>query len=304
VHVDIEPLSNLPFECEATLHNLPSLRCVSWVSSAARFERTPRIVAKGGDTFGFVINCRGRMSALQRNRELSLGHGDAALMLHSEPAALTQMRSRGICLVFPRAALGPIFPQVEDVAARVISRRSEALQLLRCYLRFAERSGHERWPREIAGRHIADLVALVLTAGVGIGESDISAVAAARLNAVLQCIGERFRDPALTVASVAKDQGISPRYLQRLLKSVGMSFTERVNALRLEHAFALLTDPRRAKGKISDVALQAGFSDVSHFNRLFRGRFGDTPKGVRGARVEVCGGNAAVVHPFIGQAPG
>jgi len=42
----------------------------------------------------------------------------------------------------------------------------------------------------------------------------------------------------------------------------------------------LLTEepPRR----ISDVALQVGFSDISHFNRLFRSRFGDTPRGVRG----------------------
>jgi AraC-like DNA-binding protein len=29
------------------------------------------------------------------------------------------------------------------------------------------------------------------------------------------------------------------------------------------------------------VALQAGFSDISQFNRLFRGRFGDTPSAVR-----------------------
>jgi AraC-like DNA-binding protein len=27
--------------------------------------------------------------------------------------------------------------------------------------------------------------------------------------------------------------------------------------------------------------LEAGFSDISHFNRLFRARFGDTPGGVR-----------------------
>jgi AraC-like DNA-binding protein len=33
--------------------------------------------------------------------------------------------------------------------------------------------------------------------------------------------------------------------------------------------------------RICDIALRAGFSDISHFNRLFRSRFGDTPKGVR-----------------------
>jgi AraC-like DNA-binding protein len=28
-------------------------------------------------------------------------------------------------------------------------------------------------------------------------------------------------------------------------------------------------------------SMEAGFSDISHFNRLFRVRFGDTPRGVR-----------------------
>jgi AraC-like DNA-binding protein len=34
------------------------------------------------------------------------------------------------------------------------------------------------------------------------------------------------------------------------------------------------------KVRISDVALQSGFSDVSYFNRLFRSRFGGTPSDV------------------------
>ena len=33
--------------------------------------------------------------------------------------------------------------------------------------------------------------------------------------------------------------------------------------------------------RICDIALQSGFSDISHFNRFFRARFGDTPSGVR-----------------------
>jgi AraC-like DNA-binding protein len=80
---------------------------------------------------------------------------------------------------------------------------------------------------------------------------------------------------------VARCQGISPRYLQRLMASSGTSFTERVNELRLQRAFELLTESLASAQRISDVALEVGFSDVSHFNRLFRARFGDSPRGVR-----------------------
>jgi AraC-like DNA-binding protein len=33
--------------------------------------------------------------------------------------------------------------------------------------------------------------------------------------------------------------------------------------------------------KIQDIAWSAGFSDVSHFNRLFRRRFGEKPSALR-----------------------
>jgi transcriptional regulator GlxA family with amidase domain len=60
-----------------------------------------------------------------------------------------------------------------------------------------------------------------------------------------------------------------------------MSFTAHVTELRLQRAFVLLTEARRGESRIADIALDAGFSDISHFNRLFRARFGDTPSGVR-----------------------
>jgi len=85
------------------------------------------------------------------------------------------------------------------------------------------------------------------------------------------------------VEAVARRQGVSRRYLQRLLEESGMSFTKRVNELRLQKAFALLTTEWYGKRRISDIALEAGFSDISHFNRLFRARFGDTPRGVCGS---------------------
>ena len=67
--------------------------------------------------------------------------------------------------------------------------------------------------------------------------------------------------------------------MSNLLETSGVSFTSRVQELRLQRAFDLLahSDPRR----IADIALEVGFADVSHFNRLFRARFGETPTAAR-----------------------
>jgi len=132
--------------------------------------------------------------------------------------------------------------------------------------------------------HIHDLVELALTPHRAAGKDGLGAVAAARLDAALDHIAESFDEPGLTVAAVARRQRISPRYLQRLIETTGTSFTARVNELRLQRAYTLLTGERGHERRISDVALQAGFSDISHFNRLFRIRFGDTPRAVREAK--------------------
>jgi len=70
------------------------------------------------------------------------------------------------------------------------------------------------------------------------------------------------------------------------METTGSTFSERLNELRLERAFALLTDARYWKKQIAEIALRSGFSDVSYFNRLFRKRFGETPRSVRGRVME------------------
>jgi AraC-like DNA-binding protein len=44
-----------------------------------------------------------------------------------------------------------------------------------------------------------------------------------------------------------------------------------------------LTDRRYLHLAIIDIAFEAGFGDVSHFHRVFRRRFGETPSAVRTA---------------------
>jgi len=181
-------------------------------------------------------------------------------------------------VVVPRAALVGRDRNVDNSTLQLIPRRSEALRLLLRYLKLFEISPKLR---DAVASHVHDLMALALIQHAPLGESKLGAVATARLNEARDHIAAHFLDPALSLTKVAENMRISPRYVQRLLEVSGTSFTEQVNELRLQRAYTLLTEARENKSRISDVALQAGFSDISHFNPLFHSRFGDTPKGVR-----------------------
>src|SRR5262249_36222683 len=83
--------------------------------------------------------------------------------------------------------------------------------------------------------------------------------------------------------TIAVRHRIKPRWVQRLFESQGTTFTEYVLAQRLCRAHRLLTDPRFANHKVSTIALDSGFGDLSYFNRAFRRRYGMTPSELRAA---------------------
>ena len=168
--------------------------------------------------------------------------------------------------------------------------KCEAMQLLRRYIRSLERSGLTAFGNDhmIVRTHIIDLMVLAATPHRSVGESSLSAVTAAHTHTIFDYLASHFSDPEFSLSKAAQSMGISTRYLQRLLAASATSFTAHVTELRLKRAFMLLTAECVAKDRISDIALQAGFSDISHFNRLFRSRFGDTPKGVRVNQQTVC----------------
>jgi AraC-like DNA-binding protein len=282
VRIDVEPLSDVPFRAEARLRALPGLRMIACVSTPVRNERTRAMAGDGDDNIGLFINLGERAGGSQRGREATLRAGDAMLISH-EPSIIMPSPAGHLGVIVPHVALASRVRNLDDWIMRRIPRRTEALRLLRSYLRLLPEKLALYSPplRETAVSHIYDLIALGLAPDSGLGNQELSAIAAARLDLALDHIAKSFEDPNLTIAAVARRQNISARYLQRMIETTGTSFTTRVNELRLQRAFALLTTPEGQDWRISDIALAAGFSDLSHFNRLFRARFGDTPSGVR-----------------------
>lgn len=135
-----------------------------------------------------------------------------------------------------------------------------------------------------AAAHLYDLAALAIGAASSEdSEADRSSIGRARLELAKREILKRLREPDLKVASIARDQSVTPRYLQRLFEAEGTSFSEFLRDSRLDLAFDMLKDSSHDHSSISAVAYDCGFSDLSHFNRSFRKRFDRTPSDVRAA---------------------
>lgn len=128
---------------------------------------------------------------------------------------------------------------------------------------------------------IAEQVGALLTLATGFHEAAPSRHRGQLARMILRRIETDYADPELTPDGVARDLGISRRYLQALLAGAGTSFVQELNATRLDRAGDLLTDPRAAGLALGEIAFRCGFLDPGYFARLFRKRFGVTPSGWR-----------------------
>ncbi|SHG77717.1 AraC-type DNA-binding protein [Flagellimonas flava] len=93
---------------------------------------------------------------------------------------------------------------------------------------------------------------------------------------------ELFLDPKLSLESMAKKMGVSPRKLSQAINENGhKNFSEFVNDHRIEKAKKLLSDPEQAQEKIAGIAYDCGFGNVTSFNLAFKARNHQTPSSFR-----------------------
>ena len=269
LRVDFEPLADTPFHASVK-PIFPELRIVRAVLSPGFLFRDEDLLRDGDDRIGFVVAQSRELTARHLGREIRIAPGDATMMLMGATGGVGwRENSVLVDMLIPPAEWEARGARPEDGLMQRLWGKSEAMQLLRRYIGSVEKgftaSVHDC---SIMRRHIVDLAVLAATTRCSIGESSASAVVATRLAAALDYIASHFTDPELSLAKVAQSLSISRRYLQRLLESSGTSFTAYVTELRLKHAFTLLTAEHSSDVRICDIALQAGFSDISHFNRL------------------------------------
>lgn len=283
--LDMEPLNDAQFECSVVARTLPGVQVMTTSMSPARITRTREFLADNNGDLIFIINQTGTATAHARGRDVILREGDALLMNTSEVKVFDR-HSHGGSLSFriPRSILSSIVADVDDVVMQLIPQDTDVLKLLAGYAAplFNDIALATPEFRRTAVNHLHDLVALALgaTHDAG-GMANARGLPAARLRMAKAYIIENSNRRDLSVGGVAAHLGLTPRNLQRLFENEGTTFSEFLLAQRLSRAHRMLTEPRLAQSAVGAIAYDAGFGDLSYFNRSFKRRYGATPRAVR-----------------------
>ncbi len=253
-------------------------------SDAIRYRREQcHVRAEGKDYLLVTFNIDTQLHFEQDGIRRICNPGEFLVERSADPYEFQQAcRGDTWTLKVPVQALKHRLRSVNSFAPYVYQARSGPGSLLLGLLRTIPRGLAGATPQTAAdiGRVVVDLLLLALEGDARVLGSQLGSVRRAHLARIEHYIRLHLADRDLDPAAIAAANAISPRYLHKLFHECGRSVARWIIDQRLD---ACERDLQRAvRGEtIAEVCYRWGFSDAAHFSRLFKARFGASPKDYR-----------------------
>ncbi len=236
--------------------------------SVSDTRRDPR------DYFMLWLALKGEIVFSQRGRVARMKPGDLTLHDQAQPFSLEfSADSHSMMISIPRPLLISRLPQAAELTAQTITHRSKLGSLAGSMVQQLMDLDENR--DEIVdrlGASTIDVLATTLTAELtsseGINEDK-------RLRGVKRYLLANLEANDLTIDVIASAQNMSPRTLNRLFAADGTTPMRWLWDQRLLASHRALTQGETRQ--VTDAAFRFGFSDVSHFSRAFKAKFGRSP---------------------------
>lgn len=245
------------------------------VRSAQDIRRDPR------DHIMLVLIQSGEIGFLQADRNTTAKPGDIVLYDQANPFTVNYMgNARSLIVAVPRHQAVSRLEQVADFTARRLPSASYAARFFRSILSELQSSA-DADAADFSPKLESSALDLMFSSVEQCFLPDAAQFQGHRqgqLNKIKRYMLDNLQDTDLSIDRVCAMQGVSPRSLNRLFSSEGMTPMRWLWKQRLEASYKVIAQGQPVS--ITNIAYDYGFRDVSHFSRAFKREFGRSPSAV------------------------
>lgn len=234
----------------------------------------------------FLYIKRGSISVSQQGKTCELKAGDLAFVRSNVP-----MRNDGtpgvhepvefIFIFFPLEVVHRYFPNGVPLCTRIATPTDRQIATPQILSMLCEVG-------ESADRAVIDSLAAALLKETslladqqGINVEARQSIGEKRIEDIISYLAVHLANPELSLSMVAEGCKISPRYLCHLLKEHKTTFSQLLWTGRLNESKKWLLNLDKRHYGISEIAYMSGYKSVAHFSRMFREKFGCSPREFR-----------------------
>ena len=270
------------FTARIRQRDIGGIRLVECACSPCHGKRTAQEIKRDEEPYlGIQLTFGGQEHFNVGDGALSFGAGALFLWTSNQPCefVVTQALHKAT-LMIPFAVLQERLPKNLNIRGAVIDSRAGLGAILFSHI--------QSLTDQFSNLHAVDSgclkrVTLELVASTLAGELDKneSSLSERYLRAVQAYILDHLHEEDLSLNRIAQANRISVRYLHMIFKQSGKSASNWIQQQRLDRCRDALLDPAYADRNVSEIAYQWGFNDASHFSRLFKLHFGQSPNHFR-----------------------
>ena len=301
VRLECEPDRRAPMRGRLESGTLGDLHVARVQSSPQRVERTRDGAAQADEAFVLMsVQLRGRTVVQQGNSQAVLTPGCLAFYDTTRPYTLNLPNDFDqIVLHLPHNTLRRKVPGGLDHMAQCISAANpfaQAIMALAPQLLHMVSAARPAMAQRTCDAAI-ELMALAMdslaTHPSAHADGDPNATSAAPVQGASadalvwrtrELISQQLDNAALCPTSLASQLHVSLRRLQEVFQVQGTTLTSSIWDMRLDFARGLLLAAPNQRESVSTIAYRAGFSDLAHFSRRFKQRYGLSPSEFRAAQ--------------------
>lgn len=282
--VEVIPHANINIFNEMSLYTLDKLGLSVVRSNALTIQRKkhePYHVSQ--DNYLGVILLSGEYRLEQDGREVCLNPGDMTIYDATRPHQISCSRNFSkILITIPRTMMRARLSGVEHCMALRIPGNLGIGAITANFIQsiVRETENMSDWGISALAEQSLDLFTLSL-ASLNSQSYTLSRSRSAALLSVKDFVERHLTDPMLDTAMVVTGTGFSARYINDLLNDNNTSLMRYILQRRLERCSKDLSHLLHTNHNISEIALNWGFNDLSHFSRTFKQKYGCTPNQYR-----------------------